>query len=106
MKATPQVRNLSQRHESDPRASRNGRTFPPTDQSYQSATLLGTCGTPAKFRRGPSFFRISSDYFAEEEPRGFAADAGVFAALFLAALFPIANGVQAVATLIHSLGVL
>ena len=106
MKATPQVRNLSQRHKSDPRASRNGRTFPPTDHSYQSATLLGTCGTPVKFHRGPSFFRISSDYFAEEEPRGFAVDAGVFAALFLVALLPIVNSVQAVATLIHSLGVL
>jgi hypothetical protein len=106
MKATPQVRNLSQRHESDPRASRNGRSFPQTDQSYQSATLLGTCGTPAKFRRGASFFRISDEYFAEEAPRGFAVDAGIFTALMFAAVLPIVNSLQAVATLIHSLGVL
>jgi len=33
-------------------------------------------------------------------------DAGVFAALILTAMLPIANGVQAVATLIHSVGVL
>jgi hypothetical protein len=106
MKTRPQILDLKGRPSSDPRASRHSRTFPQTDQSYQSATLLGTCGTPAKFCREPSIFRISHDYFAEEAPRGFAVDAGVFAALFLAALLPIVNSVQAVATLIHSLGVL
>lgn len=106
MKTRPQIPNFNQRHESDPRALRNGRPFPQTDQSYQSATLLGTCGTPAKFRHQPSFFRISNEYFAEEAAHNFALDAGIFTALILSALLPIANGVEAVATLVHSLGVL
>jgi hypothetical protein len=66
--------------------------------------LLGGCGTPVKFHH-PAFFEISNEYFAEEAPRGSAVDAAVFAALILTAILPIANGVQAVATLIHSVGV-
>ncbi len=88
------------------RATRaRGRNFPHTDQNYQSSKLHGACGTPAKFHH-PAFFEISNEYFAEEAPRGSAVDAGVFAALILTAMLPIANGVQAVATLIHSVGVL
>ena len=106
MKTTPQIQNLKQRDESNPSAERRGRSFPQTTQSYQSATLLGSCGTPAKFCGGRAFFRISNEYFADEAQRSFALDASVFAALFLAALFPIVNGAEAVATLIHSIGVL
>ena len=105
MKNTPHILQLNRRHDSDPRNSRRGRNFPHTDQDYQSSTLHGGCGTPVKFRH-PAFFEISNDYFAEEAPRSFMADAGVFAALMLSAMLPIANGVQAVATLIHSVGVL
>jgi hypothetical protein len=105
MKTTPQIQDLNQRHASDPRASRHGRSFPQTDQSYQSSTLLGGCGTPVKFH-GPSFLEISNRYFADEAPRSFAVEAGVFAALILTAVLPIVNSVQAVATLIHHAGVL
>jgi hypothetical protein len=105
MKTTPQVLNLNQRYESDPLASRDGRSFPQTDQGYQSSTLVGGCGTPAKFQ-GPSFFEISNHYFADEAPRSFAVEAGIFTALILTALLPIVNSVQAVANLIHSIGVL
>ena len=38
--------------------------------------------------------------------RSFLVDTGVFGALIATALLPIANSVQAVATLIHHLGVL
>ena len=106
MKTTPQIQNLKQRDESNPRPQRHGRSFPQITQDYQSATLLGNCGTLAKFRGGRAFYRISDKYFAEEAPRSFAGDAGVFAALILTAIFPIVNGVQAVATLIHCVGVL
>ncbi len=106
MKNTPHIRNLKQRHQSDQRPERTGRSFPLVSQNYQSATLLGSCGTPAKFRRGPSFFRISDEYFAEEAPRSFAVEAGIFTALLLTAIFPIVNGLQAVASLIHHIGVL
>ena len=106
MKNTPQIPPANRRNESDPRASRSGRAFPQTDQDYKSATLRGSCGTAAKFSRGPSFFQISNKYFADEAARSFLADTGVFAALILTSMLPIVNGVQAVATLIHNIGVL
>jgi hypothetical protein len=105
MKNTSHILEHNRRHESDPRDSRKGRNFPHTDQNYRSSKLHGACGTPTKFHH-PAFFEISNEYFAEEAPRGSAVDAGVFAALMLAAMLPIASGVQAVATLIHSVGVL
>ena len=105
MTTTPHIQNTNQRYASDPRESRNGRSFSRIGQHYQSPTLRGGCGTPAKFRR-PSFYEISNKYFANEAPRSFAADAVIFGALILTALLPIVNSVQAVATLIHTLGVL
>ena len=105
MKNIPHILQPNPRYQSDPRSSRFGRNFPPTDQSYQSSTLSGSCGTPVEFHR-PAFFEISSDYFAAEAARSFAVDTAVFATLILAALLPIVNGVQAVATLIHTVGVL
>jgi hypothetical protein len=105
MKNTPHILQLNRRHESDSRHSSGRRNFPHAHQNYQTSTLLGGCGTPVKFHH-PAFFEISNEYFAEEAPRSFLVDAGVFAALILATLLPIVNGVQAVATLIHSVGVL
>jgi hypothetical protein len=105
MKTTPQILDRKERPSSDLRASRHGRTFPQTDHNYQSSTLPGSCGQPVKFH-GPAFFEISNHYFADEEPRSFAAEAGVFAALIVTAALPIVNSVQAVATLIHHIGVL
>lgn len=105
MKHTPHIEQVRRRHQSDARTSRDGRIFPPTDHHYQSCRLSGDCGTPAQFHR-PAFFEISNDYFADEAKRGFAVDTAVFAALIGTALFPIVNGVQAVATLLHTVGVL
>jgi hypothetical protein len=105
MKTTIQILDLKQRHESDRRASRRERNFPQAEQHYQSCQLAGNCGEPVKFQE-PSFFKISNDYFADEAPRGFAVDAVVFSALMLTVLLPIVNSVQAVATLIHYVGVL
>lgn len=105
MKNTLHIRQLDRRNESDPRALRRSRTFPQTEQDYQSAKLVGTCGAPAKFHE-PAFFKISSRYFAEEDQHNFALDTCIFGALMLPAVFAIVNGVQAVATLVHSIGVL
>ena len=105
MKNTPHILQLNRRHESDSRHSRGGRSFPHTDQNYQSSKSLGGCGTPVKFHH-PAFFELSNKYFTEEAPRSSVVDAGVFAALVLTTMLPIVNGVQAVATLIHSVGVL
>jgi hypothetical protein len=106
MKNTPHILTSKSRIESEPRAVRNGRNFPRVDHAYQNATLRGSCGTATKFSRGPSFYQISNKYFADEAARTFLVDTGVFAALILTALLPIVNSVQAVATLIHSVGVL
>ncbi len=106
MNTTHQIQDLSQRHDANPRAERSGRSLPQINQNYQSATLRGTCGTPTTFRGGTPFFRISNQYFAEEAQHSFAVETGVFGTLILTALLPIVNSVQAVATLIHHLGVL
>ncbi len=103
MKITSQYQDHNSRQESNPRAARS--SFPPVDHHYQSAQLMGRCGTPVKFHR-PAFFEISSKYFADEAAHGFLVDAGVFGALIVTAMLPIANSLQAVATLIHHLGVL
>ncbi len=105
MKNTPHILQPNPRHQSDSRTSRVGINFPQTDQNYQSSTLSGGCGAPVEFHH-PAFFEISNEYFADEAARSFVVDAGVFAALILTAMLPIVNGVQAVATLIHSVGVL
>ena len=104
MKTTHHILQANLRHESDPRALRNGRNFP-TDQSYHAATLTGGCGTPAKFRR-PSFRDISKEYFSHEAPRNFALEAAFFTAIILLATLPILNSAQALATLVRSSGVL
>jgi hypothetical protein len=105
MKNIPHILQPNPRHQSDSRTPRVRRNFPQTDQSYQSSSLSGGCGTPVEFHP-PAFFEISSDYFAGEAARSFAIDSGVFAALMVTAILPIINGVQAVAALIHSVGVL
>ena len=105
MKNTTHILQLAHRHEADSLASRGGKKFPQTDQNYQDPQFLGGCGTPAKFHH-PAFFEISNEYFAHEAARGFVIDAGVFAALILTAMLPIVNSAQAVATLIHTAGVL
>ena len=105
MKNKPHIEPIDRRHQAEARTSRRGPAFPQTDYRYQSRRLDGACGAPAQFRE-PAFFKLSSDYFAEEAQRGFAIDAAVFAALIGTALLPIANGLQAVATLLHTAGVL
>ncbi|MBA2433645.1 MAG: hypothetical protein M3480_06835 [Verrucomicrobiota bacterium] len=105
MKNTPQIQDCIPQHESNPRTERYGSSFPQISHRYQSAQLTGRCGTPAQYRH-PAFFEISQKYFAEEASRGFVLDTGVFAALILTALFPIANSLQAVAILVHSISVL
>lgn len=104
MKTTLHLDQTHRRNLRDERTAR--RSFPQIDHSYQSGTLQGACAAPAKFSRGSSFFRISNQYFAEEAPRNSLVDTGVFAALILSALLPIVNGVEAVAALIHTVGML
>jgi hypothetical protein len=105
MKNTPHIQEINRRHASEARSIDGTRSFPQMENHYRTSQLQGSCGTPATFHR-PAFFEISNRYFAEEEARSFAVDAAVFAALIGTALLPIVNGVQAVATLIHTAGIL
>jgi hypothetical protein len=105
MKNTLQIQAVDQRHASEARASRRLRSFPQIEHNYQSSQLQDTCGTPAKFHR-PAFFEISNRYFADEAAHSFLVDTAVFGALILTTLLPIVNSVQAVATLLHTVGVL
>lgn len=102
MKNPTHTLNLTKRHQSEQRTVRNGRRFPQIEAHLQASTLTGGCGASAKFERA-SFYKISNEYFAEEAPRSFAVEAAVFGALIAVALFPIVNGVQAVAALIHTI---
>ncbi len=105
MKNTPHTQILSKRHESENRERTSSARCPEFNQHFQPAQFTGGCGIPAKFER-PSFNDISKDYFATEEPRGFAVDAAVFAALIALAVLPIVNSIQAVAPFIQHLGLL
>jgi hypothetical protein len=105
MKTTPHITTINKRHESDPRARRNGRNFPQTDQDYLGTTLTGGCGAPAKFRR-PSFRDISNGYFSHEAPRDFAFEAAFFSAIILLTALPILNSAHALAALVRSTGLL
>ncbi|MBA3834008.1 MAG: hypothetical protein H0X34_19385 [Chthoniobacterales bacterium] len=105
MNNTPHTQNLSKRHQSENRDCRNGRPVPEITQHFQASNFSGSCGSPTKFEH-PAFRDISKDYFADEAPRGFAVDAALFAALIATALLPIVDTAQAVATLIHHIGVL
>jgi hypothetical protein len=105
MKNTPHTQSRSKRHQTEARDRQSGPRFPEISASYQATNLPGTCGTPARFDTS-AFSDISRDYFAAEEPRGFAVEAAVFAALIATALLPIVNGVQAVASLIQHTGIL
>ncbi|MEO6871638.1 MAG: hypothetical protein ABI233_05395 [Chthoniobacterales bacterium] len=105
MKNTPHIQSQSKRHQTEARNRQNGGRFPEISASYQASSLKGTCGKPAHFDTS-AFSDISRDYFAAEEPRGFAVEAAVFAALIATALLPIVNGVQAVASLIQHTGIL
>lgn len=103
MKNTTHTLSQTRRHHSEQRSLHTARSFPQVEQNFQGSCLSGACGTPAKFH-SPAFSEISKDYFAEEAPRGFAVDAAVFAALIATAALPIINSVQAVAALIHTVG--
>ncbi len=105
MKNTPHTQNLSKRHQTEIRDRSNSARQPEVAANYQSNNFTGSCGKPVKFEH-PSFADISKDYFAAEEPRGFAVDAAVFAALIAMAVLPIVNGFQAVAPFVRHLGLL
>lgn len=105
MKNTPHTQNLSKRHQTELRERSNTARQLSTVAHYQSSDFSGGCGKPVKFDP-PSFADISKDYFAAEEPRGFAVDAAVFATLIAMAVLPIVNGIQAVAPFVRHLGLL
>lgn len=102
MKSTHQLPSIVRRHLSHDGKSRVGRSLPLVSQYYQTPVMHGGCGSPSKFRR-PAFFQLSSDYFANEAPRGFAVEAVIFSALIFTAVLPIVNGVQAMVALAHNI---
>ena len=105
MKNIAHIELPQSRYQSEARAPRSVRFSSLSQPGYQSAKLLGGCGTPVEFHR-PAFFELSNRYFADEAPRGIRVDTAIFVVLIGSVLLPIVNGVQAVATLMHGLGVL
>ena len=105
MKNTPHTQNLSKRHQTESRDRSYGARQLATAAHYQSANFTGSCGKPVKFEH-PSFADISKDYFASEEPRGFAIDSAVFAVLIAMGVLSIVNSFQAVTPFVRHLGLL
>ena len=105
MKNTPHTQILSKRHQSENRERTTSARCPEFHQHFQSAQITGGCGKSTKFEH-PSFNDISKEYFADEEPRGFAIDSAIFATLTALAFLPIGHSLQAVVPFVHHLGLL
>jgi len=89
----------------DSSARRFTRTFPSTDQSFRAnsfADFGGRCsGTP-----GPSFRRISDDYFDNEARGHFASEAAMFGVMIAIAAVPVIEGMRGAMQFLHVVGVL
>jgi hypothetical protein len=101
MKPTIQFNEKSSR---DHRDSRRG-TFPKTDYSLQAAPLTHGGGRCFGSRRA-SFRSISQDYFKNEAPHSFAAEAALFGVIVMTAAVPILNSASALLHLVRSFGTL
>lgn len=67
---------------------------------YQAASLPAYRGQPVnRASELRSFRKLSENYFAQEEPRNYFAEAAVFALIALTAALPIASSLHALAQL-------
>ncbi len=76
------------------------RVFPKTDFNYQATTLANLDGRCADFCKS-SFRAVSQDYFANEAPRHFAHEAGLFFMVVMTVALPLLNASAAVLGLIR-----
>jgi hypothetical protein len=95
MKPTPQI---SQRHSATRDAHRSA--MPKIDYSFRADSLDEY--TPCGGHCAPSFRDISGEYFQDEAPRAFAAEAFVFGAIVLTVIVPLINSASAIMQLVRS----
>ncbi|MEY2525238.1 MAG: hypothetical protein QOE73_9 [Verrucomicrobiota bacterium] len=97
----PTLEPIDQRKNCDAFAFRADHRLPITDCHYHSVALGGYNGA-----RSPktSFRNISNDYFKNEAPHSFVAEASFFAAIVLTAAVPLMNGVSALAHFVRAIG--
>jgi hypothetical protein len=104
MKPTIQFNEKSRRDFSD-RDFRQGSALPQTDYSYHGASV-GTMGGRCYGSRRPSFRSISQNYFKNEAPQNFAAEAALFTVIVMTAAVPILNSASALLHLVRSFATL
>ena len=80
---------------------RHGSAFPQTDYSYHAAVAGSISGRCYSSRR-PSFRSISQDYFKNEAPQSFAAEAALFTVIVMTAAVPILNSASELLHLVRS----
>ena len=80
--------------------TRRGPRLPKTDYSFQAPSAASTGGRCFGSHR-PSFRAISQDYFANEAPRHFAHEAGLFFMMVMTVALPLLNASAAVLGLIR-----
>jgi hypothetical protein len=97
MKPTP---NICNRRKSGTLAVSTSRVFPKTDFNYQATTLANLDGRCADFCKS-SFRAANQDYFANEAPRHFAHEAGLFFMVVMTVALPLLNASAAVLGLIR-----
>ncbi|HXA09521.1 MAG TPA: hypothetical protein VNW28_06030 [Chthoniobacterales bacterium] len=97
MKPTPDICN---RRKSGTLAVSTSRVFPKTDFNYQATTLANLEGRWADLCKS-SFRAISQDYFANEAPRHFAHEAGLFFMMVMTVTLPLLNASAAALGLIR-----
>ncbi|HMJ07196.1 MAG TPA: hypothetical protein VK474_13130 [Chthoniobacterales bacterium] len=100
MKPTFQISDASKRRDSFA-SSRKRPSSPQTDYHFQppSANFPGRC----QGEGGPSFRKISRDYFQNEARAHFASEALIFGVIAITAAVPIFEGIRGLAQFVYGI---
>lgn len=82
-----------------------GPRLPKTDYSYQASSAANMGGRCFGSRR-PSFRAISQDYFKNEAPRSFAAEAALFSVIVMTAAVSVISSASGLVHMVRSFAAL
>jgi len=75
--------------------------FPKTDCNYTAVALTGSCASRVAKR---SFWKISDDYFQNEEPQEFAGEGALFVVIVMTAAVAMLINASALHDFVRALG--
>ena len=75
--------------------------FPNTDCNYTAVALTGSCASRVAKK---SFWKISDDYFQNEEPQEFAGEGAVFVVIVMTVAAALLSNASALHDLVRTLG--